>query len=150
MLHEAGSPEEPFQCRWCGEGLCRNSQWPHRHGYLKQTWNGEEAAAIYEGPIMETLREQHGEKRRYFILEDNDPKFIRKPTRRPQPSPGALLSRAGPASSFHVPNCPPKFGFLQKRFAFWGCCGAAVVCFNKRKSNSNRHSNSNTVPALNH
>jgi transposase len=41
--------------------------------YLAKTWNGEEAAALYEGAIIKTLKKERGEKRKYFILEDNDP-----------------------------------------------------------------------------
>jgi hypothetical protein len=41
---------------------------------LEGPWNGEAAAALYRGPLIETLRRLYGNKRRRFtILEDNDP-----------------------------------------------------------------------------
>ena len=41
--------------------------------YLPKTWNGKEAAAFYEGAIAKTLKKARGEKRKYLVLEDNDP-----------------------------------------------------------------------------
>ena len=41
--------------------------------YLPRTWNGQVAADLYEGAIIKTLRKVRGEKRKYLILEDNDP-----------------------------------------------------------------------------
>lgn len=40
---------------------------------LPQKWNEEEAAKLYTGPILKTLKKHCGEKRSYSILEDNDP-----------------------------------------------------------------------------
>ena len=48
---------------------CRVRLWE----YLPKTWNGEVAASLYRGPIAKALRKWRGEKRRYHILEDNDP-----------------------------------------------------------------------------
>jgi hypothetical protein len=41
--------------------------------YLPKKWNGAEAAALYRGPILRTLRRTRGVKAKYRILEDNDP-----------------------------------------------------------------------------
>lgn len=41
--------------------------------YLPKTWNGEEAASLYAGAIYKTLQKHRGQKRKYRILEDNDP-----------------------------------------------------------------------------
>ena len=41
--------------------------------YLPKKWNGQVAADLYEGAIITTLRKERGEKRKYLILEDNDP-----------------------------------------------------------------------------
>lgn len=41
--------------------------------YLPKTWNGQVAADLYEGAIIKTLRKVRGRKRKYLILEDNDP-----------------------------------------------------------------------------
>lgn len=41
--------------------------------YLDKTWNGDAAAELYTGPLLRTLRQHRGDKRRYVILEDNDP-----------------------------------------------------------------------------
>jgi transposase len=40
---------------------------------LPKTWNGEEAAKLYSGPILKTLQKHRGKKRSYTVLEDNDP-----------------------------------------------------------------------------
>ena len=42
--------------------------------YLPKTWNGEQAASLYGGAIMDILKKQHGHKRSYRVLEDNDPR----------------------------------------------------------------------------
>ena len=41
--------------------------------YLGKTWNGDAAAKLVQGPVIETLRKERGVKRRYHMLEDNDP-----------------------------------------------------------------------------
>ena len=41
--------------------------------YLPQKWNGAEAAALYRGAIIKTLRKERGQKRHYNLIEDNDP-----------------------------------------------------------------------------
>ena len=41
--------------------------------YLPGRWNGQAAADLYQGPIIRALRRAHGKKRRYTIIEDNDP-----------------------------------------------------------------------------
>ena len=43
--------------------------WEH----LPQKWNGENAANLYKGAIYRTLKRQRGTKRKYIVLEDNDP-----------------------------------------------------------------------------
>ena len=40
---------------------------------LPSAWNGEVAEKLYRGPVIDTLRAHRGHKRRYTILEDNDP-----------------------------------------------------------------------------
>ena len=40
---------------------------------LPQRWNGEIAAGLYRGPLRDALRAHRGVKRRYTLLEDNDP-----------------------------------------------------------------------------
>ena len=42
--------------------------------YLPKEWNGEQAARLYQGPIMKILNKQRGQKRSYRVLEDNDPR----------------------------------------------------------------------------
>jgi hypothetical protein len=41
--------------------------------YLDGTWNGEAAASVYRGPIKKIMKSQRGEKKKYIVLEDNDP-----------------------------------------------------------------------------
>ena len=41
--------------------------------YLRSRWNGEEAARLYRGPLIKTLRKCRGRKTRYMVFEDNDP-----------------------------------------------------------------------------
>ena len=41
--------------------------------YLPKTWNGEEAASLYRGAIAKTLEKHRGQKRKYRVMEDNDP-----------------------------------------------------------------------------
>ena len=36
-------------------------------------WNGEVAASMYKGPIMQALKKHRGSKTSYLIAEDNDP-----------------------------------------------------------------------------
>jgi hypothetical protein len=42
--------------------------------YLYGPWGGNAAVALYEGPILKTLQKTRGVKRRYTILQDNDPR----------------------------------------------------------------------------
>ena len=41
--------------------------------YLERTWNGKAASALYRNAIIQTVRKEKGEKRKYLIFEDNDP-----------------------------------------------------------------------------
>ena len=41
--------------------------------YLPGRWNGAAAAALYKDVIAKALKRYRGEKRRYSLLEDNDP-----------------------------------------------------------------------------
>ena len=41
--------------------------------YLPKQWNGDEAAALYRGPIIKALRRYRGKKSSYKVIEDNDP-----------------------------------------------------------------------------
>ena len=41
--------------------------------YLPKKWNGAEAAKLYKGPIIKTLKKTRGAKRKFKIFEDNDP-----------------------------------------------------------------------------
>ena len=41
--------------------------------YIEGRWNGAKAAALYKGPIYQTLQKHRGPKSRYIIVEDNDP-----------------------------------------------------------------------------
>lgn len=41
--------------------------------YLPKKWNGEEAATLVKGPIIQALRKTCGEKRSFRMIEDNDP-----------------------------------------------------------------------------
>ena len=41
--------------------------------YLAGAWTGDTAAGVYRGVLAPALRRHRGEKRRYTILEDNDP-----------------------------------------------------------------------------
>ena len=40
---------------------------------LPKVWNGKEAAALYAGAIIKCLKKHRGTKRKYLVLEDNDP-----------------------------------------------------------------------------
>ena len=52
-----------------GISNCRVALWH----YVDGPWNGNVAAQIYKGPINKTLKKKRGEKKRYVIVEDNDP-----------------------------------------------------------------------------
>ena len=41
--------------------------------YIEGRWNGAKAAALYKGPIYQTLQKHRGPKSRYIIVEDNYP-----------------------------------------------------------------------------
>lgn len=41
--------------------------------YVKGRWNGQEAARMYSGPILTTLRRHRRHRRVFKVLEDNDP-----------------------------------------------------------------------------
>ncbi len=41
--------------------------------YLDGPWNGKRAAEVYSKVVAPALVRAHGKKRRYMILEDNDP-----------------------------------------------------------------------------
>ena len=41
--------------------------------YLDKKWNADAAVKRYQGAVMSTLRKERGVKRRYKVLEDNDP-----------------------------------------------------------------------------
>jgi len=42
--------------------------------YLSGPWGGDAAAALYQGPILKCLQKNRGVKRRYTIMQDNDPR----------------------------------------------------------------------------
>ena len=52
-----------------GISNCRIVLWH----YLPKIWNGKVAADLYSGPILDTLKKKRGVKRKYLVLEDNDP-----------------------------------------------------------------------------
>ena len=41
--------------------------------YLTKRWTGEEAAKLYQGAIIKTLKKARGVKPKYHVFEDNDP-----------------------------------------------------------------------------
>ena len=41
--------------------------------YIEGNWNGEAAAKMYSGPLVKALKDTQGSRRRFLILEDNDP-----------------------------------------------------------------------------
>ena len=41
--------------------------------YIEGRWNSAEAARLYKGPILKALREAYPHRRRFNVLEDNDP-----------------------------------------------------------------------------
>ena len=43
------------------------------HYLPKGKWNGAAAAATYRGPIQKALKKHRGVKKRFWLLEDNDP-----------------------------------------------------------------------------
>ena len=42
-------------------------------GGRRSLWNGAEAAAVYKGPLLRGLQKAFPKKRKYLVLEDNDP-----------------------------------------------------------------------------
>lgn len=36
-------------------------------------WSGQRAAEMYSGPVIKCLRKVHGNKRKFLLVEDNDP-----------------------------------------------------------------------------
>ena len=52
-----------------GISNCRVVLWH----YLPKVWSGAVAADLYSGPILSTLKKKRGVKRKYLVLEDNDP-----------------------------------------------------------------------------
>ena len=41
--------------------------------YIDGNWNGGAAAKMYSGPVLKALKAAHPSRRRFLILEDNDP-----------------------------------------------------------------------------
>ena len=41
--------------------------------YLDKRWNAQKAAEPYEGPLINALGKARGKKRKYCVVEDNDP-----------------------------------------------------------------------------
>ena len=52
-------------------GICngRIAMWE----YLPKLWNGKQAASLYRGLVIKTLKKNSGTKRRHLVFEDNDP-----------------------------------------------------------------------------
>ena len=97
--------------------------------YLPQKWNGAEAAALYRGAIIKTLRKERGQKRHYNLIEDNDPSGYKSSKARaakselgicavPMPtfSPGTRsTSASGPALSTSCWRTAPRTSRLWRR-----------------------------------
>ena len=43
------------------------------HYLPTKKWNGQVAADTYKGPIAKALKKNRGAKRKYVVLQDNDP-----------------------------------------------------------------------------
>lgn len=45
--------------------------------YIEGRWNSHEAARLYKGPMLKALQNEYPSRRRYNVLEDNDPTGFR-------------------------------------------------------------------------
>jgi len=78
--------------------------------YLKKRWNAKTAAEMYRGPIATALRQAKPSKRRFVLLEDNDPSgFKTKAAARAKTESGI--------GTFDIPKRSPQLNVLD--FAVW-------------------------------
>ena len=78
--------------------------------YLPRTWSGAAAAAFYTDVLAPALKKFRGEKRRYLILEDNDPTGFKS-------NKGMAAKRAAGIDTVHFPKYSPDLNPLD--FSLW-------------------------------
>ena len=66
-----GSQPLPFPCTWLTL-LFSGNRIKIWH-YLPPSWSAQAAVDLYKGVVTRTLRRCHGNKRKFAIMEDNDP-----------------------------------------------------------------------------
>ena len=78
--------------------------------YLPWRWSGEAAAAFYTRVLAPALKKYRGEKRRYLILEDNDPTGFKS-------TKGIAAKRAAGIETVEFPKYSPDLNPLD--YALW-------------------------------
>ena len=77
---------------------------------LRGRWNGEAAAGVYRNPIKRALRRAWPGKRRFTVLEDNDPAGWKSQA-------GAAAKRAAGIRVFAIPKRSPDLSVMD--YAIW-------------------------------
>jgi len=86
--------------------------------YLPKAWNGEQAANLYKGAVMDIMKKQRGHKRTYRVLEDNDPRGFK--SGKAQTAKAELGITAVP-----FPRYSPDLNPLD--FAIWAAVEARMI-----------------------
>jgi hypothetical protein len=87
-----------------GKGRCR--LW-HDVG---DKWNGKVAAELYEGPVRASLRRAWPSKRKFLVLEDNDPTGFKSTA-------GEKAKKAAKINIFSIPKRSPDLSVMD--YAVW-------------------------------
>jgi hypothetical protein len=78
--------------------------------YIKGKWNGEKAAKAFVGPVKTALRRAYPRKRKFQVLEDNDPGGLKTKVALKAKSDAGIIP-------FKIPNRSPQLNVLD--YAIW-------------------------------
>ena len=77
---------------------------------IESRWNGSVAAAMYKGPVSKALQKAYPSKRRFWVLEDNDPSGFKS-------SKGMKAKEEAKIDSFDIPKRSPDLNVCD--YALW-------------------------------
>ena len=78
--------------------------------FIESRWNGETAANSYEGPVLDALKKAFPRKRRFAVLEDNDPSGFKS-------SKGHAAKARAKIDEFNIPKRSPDLNVCD--YALW-------------------------------
>ena len=78
--------------------------------FIESRWNGETAANSYEGPVLDAQKKAFPRKRRFAVLEDNDPSGFKS-------SKGHTAKVRAKIDEFNIPKRSPDLNVCD--YALW-------------------------------